>query len=69
MTAEELIDAPGSVFPCDLAGYAAAAAALDLMEHWATADEPLPHEMRQADVKDVIRVLEAWLTQIGEEQI
>ena len=61
---ETLIDAHGSVFPSELAGYAAGAAAVDLLEHWDTCDPPLDAATRASDVQDVIEVLTRWQRQI-----
>jgi hypothetical protein len=63
-TVDDLIDQPASVFPSDLTGYAAGAAALELMGHWDTADPPLTTTEQLSDIDLTIAVLTRWRAQV-----
>lgn len=47
-------------FEQDLSGFAASAAASDLLAQWATYNLPIDAEAKRGDVDDVIKALKTW---------
>lgn len=52
------------VFDQDLAGYAASAAAADLVVQWGTYGQPIDSATKRQDVELVIVALRAWATRL-----
>jgi hypothetical protein len=55
------------VFVSDLAGYAASAAAADLLVSWETmgeGDAPLDVATRRSDVAEVVKALQEWAAKL-----